>query len=268
MYNRLLEFLEIYKIRINSQFGFRKSHSTYMALMTRMDRLITSLENDEHVIGIFLDFSRAFDTVDHAILLEKLSHYGIRGNALKWFESYIICDLQWNIINYKNCQVWSSTGITTWSSAILVDINDLCSVCKHTFPILFADDTNLFSSGKEIKTLETNINSELSDISIWLKVNKLSLNVKKTHYMISPNTKKDSLSVKLSIDGELINEVDRIKFLGILIENKLTWKQHIAYVSAKIPRAISIIIKGTSVSEQTRIDVILLFCHLSLSHLL
>ena len=72
MYNRLLEFLETYKILINSQFGFKKSHSTYMALMTLMDRLITSLENDEHVIGIFLDFSKAFDTVDHATLLKKL----------------------------------------------------------------------------------------------------------------------------------------------------------------------------------------------------
>ena len=140
MYNRLLE---TYKILTNSQFGFRKSHSTYMALMTLMDRLITSLENDEHVIGIFLDFSKAFDTVDHAILLKY----------------------------------WSILGPLLF----LIYINDLCSVCKHTFPILFADDTNLFSSGKEIKTLETNINNELSHISIWLKVNKLSLNIKNTH---------------------------------------------------------------------------------------
>ena len=73
MHNRLLEFLETYKILTNSQFGFRKSHSTYTALMTLMDQSITSLENDEHVIGIFLDFSKAFDTVDHAILLKKVS---------------------------------------------------------------------------------------------------------------------------------------------------------------------------------------------------
>ena len=72
MYDRLLEFLETYKILTNSQFGFRKLHSTYMALMTLMDRLITSLENDEHVIGIFLDFSKAFDTVGHVILLKKI----------------------------------------------------------------------------------------------------------------------------------------------------------------------------------------------------
>ena len=121
-------------------------------------------------------------------------------------------------------------------------INDVCSVCKHTCPILFADDTDLFSSGKEIKTLETNINNELSHISIWLKVNKLSLNIKKTHYMILSKRKKDSLSVKLSIDGELINDVDKTKVLSILIDNKLTWKQQIAHVSGQIARGIGMII--------------------------
>ena len=89
MYNRLIDFLETYAILNNSQFWFRKMHSTYMALMTLMNRLITSLENDEYVLGIYLDFSKAFDTVDHVILLKKLAHYGIRGTALKWFESYL-----------------------------------------------------------------------------------------------------------------------------------------------------------------------------------
>ena len=193
-YDRLFEFLETYKILINSQFGFRKSHWTYMASMTLMDRLITSLENDEHVIGIFLGFSRAFATVDHAILLKK-THYGIRGNALKWFESYLSNRKQYvndngisSITKTVKCGV--QQGSLLGPLLFLVDINDVCSVCKHTFPILFADDTNLFSSGKEIKTLETNINSEISDISIWLKVNKLSLNVKKTHYMIFRKHKK------------------------------------------------------------------------------
>ena len=118
---------------------------------------------------------------------------------------------------------------------VLIYINDLCSVCKHTFPILFADDTNLFSSGKEIKTLETNINNELSHISIWLKVNKLSLNIKKTHYMIFRKRKKDSLNVKLSIDGELINEVDKTKFLGVLIDNKLRGNNILLMYLAKSP---------------------------------
>ena len=87
MYDRLIDFLETYAILNNSQFGFRKMHSTYMALMTLMNRLIISLENDEYVLGIY--FPKAFDTVDHVILLKKLAHYGIKGTALKWFKSHL-----------------------------------------------------------------------------------------------------------------------------------------------------------------------------------
>ena len=163
--------------------------------MTLMDRLITSLENDEHIIGIFVDFSKTFDTVDHVILLNKLSHYGIRGSALKWFESYLSNRKQYVTYNgisslTKTVKCGVPQGSILGPLLFLIYINDLCSVCTHTFPILFADDTNLFSSGKEIEALEANINSELSHISAWLKVNKLSLNIKKTHYMIFRKRKK------------------------------------------------------------------------------
>ena len=85
----MLEYLETYKIIINNQFGSRKYHSSYMALMVLLNEWITSLENGESIIGVFLDFSKAFDTVDHGVLLNKLDNYGIRGNALLWFQSYL-----------------------------------------------------------------------------------------------------------------------------------------------------------------------------------
>ena len=89
MYSRLIDFLEENKILIVNQFGFRKNHSSYMALMVLIDKLTKALENGDYVIGMFLDFSKAFDTVKHHILLEKLEYYGIRGSALAWFESYL-----------------------------------------------------------------------------------------------------------------------------------------------------------------------------------
>ena len=89
MYNRLIAFLDNFDILFENQFGFRKLHSSYMALMVLTDKLIRSLENGEFVIGVYLDFSKAFDTVDHEIPLSKLSHYGIRGDCLNWFQSYL-----------------------------------------------------------------------------------------------------------------------------------------------------------------------------------
>ena len=118
------------------------------------------------------------------ILLQKLSHYGIRGSALKWFTTYLSNPGQYVTYNGETSEMKGiSCGVPQGSILgpllFLIYINDLCSACKHTTPILFADDTNLFSSGSDVNILENNNNNELSQISLWLKVNKLSLNIKK-----------------------------------------------------------------------------------------
>ena len=182
MYNRLLKFLEDYNIIFENQFGFRKLHSSYMALMVLTDKLIKSLENGKFVIGVFLDFSKAFDTVDHAILLSKLSHYGIRGSALQWFQSYLSNRKQYVTYNGVSSPVNDITcgvpqGSILGPLLFLLYINDLRHVCSSTTSILFADDINLFKSGNDLNKMQDELNSELSKISLRLKVNKLSLNI-------------------------------------------------------------------------------------------
>ena len=89
MYNHLISFLENDKILLKNQFGFRKQHSTYMALIVLLDKIVRALENKEFVVGIYLNFSKDFDTVDHSMLLMKFEYYGIRGISLNWFKSYL-----------------------------------------------------------------------------------------------------------------------------------------------------------------------------------
>ena len=184
MYNRLVAYANEYKILFSYQFGFRKLHSTYMALMTLIDELTKCLDNDEYVIGIFLNFSKAFDTVDHAILLQKLSACGVRGNALLWFESYLKDRRQFVTYNgvssdIKILQCGDPQCSILGPLLFLIYINDPATVCTSSFPILFADDTNLFSHGKDIFSLQVALNQELASISKWLKVNELSLNIKR-----------------------------------------------------------------------------------------
>ena len=131
-------------------------------------------------------FSKAFDSTDHVILLKKLSHYGVRG--IDFRATLIIKNSVWRTIEYhhqrKGLSVVSRRGPYLVLCVFFIYINDLCLVCKHAREMLFADNTNLFSSGKDLRILESTTNSELSNISLWLKVNKLPLNIERTHYMI------------------------------------------------------------------------------------
>ena len=140
-----------------------------MALMLMIDQVTKALDNGECVIGIFLGFSKAFDTLNHSILIDKLYHYGIRGNALEWFRSYLSDRSQY--VSYNG--VRSSTKLITC----------MYNVCRDSVPVLFADDTNLFDKGNKMENLVKIINGELENISLWLKINVTEH--KNMHYIIS-----------------------------------------------------------------------------------
>ena len=154
-----------------------------------MDILIKSLENGNYVVGVFLDFSKAFDTVDRKILLAKLCHYGIHGSALNWFSSYLTNRKQFVTYNNERSELMNSNcgmpqGPILGPLLFLIYINDLANVCKFTMPIFFADDSNLFQDGESLNEIESILNEELNEIVKWLKVTKLTLNVDKTQCML------------------------------------------------------------------------------------
>jgi len=130
----------------------------------------------------------------------------------------------------------------------------LNAACDHTLPFLFADDTNLFISGSDATMLEQKMNHDVGNISEWLKCNKLSLNIKKTHFMTLRNKKVPN--IKLHIDSQPIEQVNHTKFLGVIIDQNISWKNHIAYISGKVAKGIGIIKKARKyLNKETLINL-------------
>ena len=240
MHNRITEFAEQYNILYRCQFGFRKNYSTSHALIHLINRISTAIDQRETTVGVFLDLSKAFDTLDHEILFAKLEHYGIRNVALQWIKSYFSNRRQFVKIN-QTCSSTQTIKCGVPQGSILgplffiLYINDLPRASKLTEPLLFADDTSIFFSNSNPNYLENVLNNELLNIDIWLKCNKLSINVQKTSYVIfRPSQRKVNHNFSLSFGGQPLTQSNVTKFLGVYLDEHLTWKYHINFVCKQI----------------------------------
>ena len=245
IFTRTINFLNLHNVFTNSQFGFRQKHSTIHALLKFIDHAAHTIDNHSHLIGIFLDFSKAFDTINHEILLYKLSHYGIRGKALEWFRSYLQNRKQYVSLNeYSSSLEFIKCGVPQGSLLgpllFIIYINDFCRSSDILSFILFADDSNIFFSHQNPDTLVRIVNSELKKVTQWIRANKLSLNLQKTKYMFFSNSLED-LDTGIVLDNTLLERVPHIKFLGITVDDKLSWRPHITNISTIISRNIGII---------------------------
>ena len=240
VYNQLITFINDQNLLTNSQYGFRPGRSTEAVSFT--DHVLRAFDRDEYTISVFLDLSKAFDTVDHSIMLHKLHHYGVRGTAHTWFHSYLSNRLQHvHLNNHSSTNLPITCGVPQGSILgpllFLLYVNDLCQVSHILKCILFADDTALFHSDTNVCRLINKMNTELQTIADWLSANKLTLNVKKTNYIIFHRYKKFTYPLPpILLKENILAEVKSAKFLGVTVENHLLWQPHIKTTRNKIAK--------------------------------
>ena len=213
------------------------------------------MDNNETPISVFLDLSKAFDLLDHNILLYKLKYYGINSNSLQLLENYLTNRKQYiefekHKSDLKNITIGvpqgSILGPLFFNLFVVIYINDIVLAPKIFTPIIYADDTTLFSTLEDFNlhngcSISQNINNDLSRISEWLHVDKLCLNANKSKFMLfhSPNKKIDIPSIE--INSTEVYCVDNFNFLGILLDKHLNWKSQTSKIANKISRTIGVL---------------------------
>ena len=234
------------------QYGFRVKHSTELAALNLVDYLTYKLDTGKIPINIYIDLSKAFDTLIHDILLDKMSFYGVNGVAKKLLKSYLTQRQQIVECNgFQSDSLEIKTGIPQGSVLgpflFSVYINDL-PLCTDMFNmIMYADDTTLFCDINSIPDVEHSLNAELSKITDWLAANKLSLNASKTKFMVFHSDKKTVRYPKLHINATEIERTDHFNFLGLQLNHNLKWNTHINCVSLKISKVTGLLYKLKSV---------------------
>ena len=243
IYSRIYSFLTSQGILHETQYGFRQGHSTSQALNYTVELIQEKLNKKQHVLAIFIDLSKAFDTLDHDTLLSKLYNYGIRGNTHKLLTSYLTNRRQHtSTLGEDSDNLPILFGVPQGSCLgpllFLIYINDICNTTSLADFILFADDTNIFVSAKTKKLAYEIANQVLNNVYNYMRANKLHINLDKCcHMYFNPNKRHatDEDHPRLMIHNiEPIDLVHETKFLGVMIDDKLSWVPHIRNLAKKL----------------------------------
>ncbi|KAL0861132.1 hypothetical protein ABMA27_009630 [Loxostege sticticalis] len=253
---RLLGFLDKHNILHEDQFGFRKNSSTALAGFNLIQIVTESINNGKNpVLALFMDLSKAFDYVDHCILLNKLDRYGIRGKALDWLNSYLknrkqsteitraVQDAKKNFCrqNFRSREILKECGVPQGSILgpllFLLFANDLPKSLSHKC-ILFADDTTVLIKVDKNDLAQQTLNQALREVVAWTNKNKLCININKTKFMQFNSYNTNPLSLDIEYNNQKVDEVVLFKFLGFTLDIHMNWKDHVNLVCQKLSRFI------------------------------
>ena len=246
MYQQTYDFLEQTGQIYPSQYGFRTAHSCEQAISELVSEILKGKEEGMYTLGLFLDLSKAFDTIEHSVLLQKLCKYGVRGPTLSWFRSYlenrkmrIKCETASSdklvYSDYKTVQYGTPQGSCLGPLIFLIFTNDLHRHLHHCSSILFADDTTLYKTHRNLVYLRWCLEDEMSTISKWFSTNKLTLNIDKTVCVLFQKNNKTE-KVELQVNDATILSQPNTKFLGMWLDQHLNWNKHIDILLLKITR--------------------------------
>ena len=256
VYNQLRTFISDNNILVKQQSGFRSQHSTETALLGSTNEWLYNMDSGLINGVLFLDLKKAFDTVDHEILLKKLHLYGIKGTPYAWFKSYIqnrkqICLMNGKKSHAREIRCGVPQGSNLGPILFLLYINDLPKCLEATRANLFADDTTLSCAGLDASEIEIKLKKDLENVHRWLRCNKLTLNDTKTEYMIIGsryrlNKLEDFPEISLAIGDNDIKRVTSKKSLGFIIDDQLKWGMHIDAQCKKISKGIALLRRAKS----------------------
>ena len=247
VYGQLYSYLTEHKLLAKYQSGFRSLHSTVTALLDATNEWYLNMDEGLMNLVVFLDLAKAFDTVSHNILLQKLKYYGVDGLTLSWFESYLSNRQQQCVVGNCTSKPRKLTcgvpqGSILGPLLFLIYINDLPACLQCTTPRMYADDTTLSAASKSTIDLQQKVNCDLNNVKTWLLSNKLSLNVLKTEYMfIGSEFRLSNLGrvSSLIFDNQPIKRVTTAKHLGVVLDDNLAWHEQIYHICKRVGRSIN-----------------------------